>query len=114
MRAVVTGATGCIGRVLCRELTARGTTPGLAVVLVGENPASLSYVRSKNKAAHEIGMHSEQHDLPVDKRLVGLQDVRLPALRFGRSARTAIAAGVTGAAGVRFCRLVLRKGFLDN
>ena len=46
-------------------LSARGVTPGLAVVLVGENPASQSYVRSKNKAAHEIGMHSEQHDLPV-------------------------------------------------
>ncbi len=42
----------------------RGTTPGLAVVLVGENPASQSYVRGKNKAAHEIGMHSEQHNLP--------------------------------------------------
>jgi methylenetetrahydrofolate dehydrogenase (NADP+)/methenyltetrahydrofolate cyclohydrolase len=42
-----------------------GVTPGLAVVLVGENPASMSYVKSKNKAAHEIGMHSEQHSLPV-------------------------------------------------
>jgi methylenetetrahydrofolate dehydrogenase (NADP+)/methenyltetrahydrofolate cyclohydrolase len=42
-----------------------GVTPGLAVVLVGENPASMSYVKSKNKAAHEIGMHSEQHNLPV-------------------------------------------------
>jgi methylenetetrahydrofolate dehydrogenase (NADP+) / methenyltetrahydrofolate cyclohydrolase len=47
------------------DLKARGITPGLAVVLVGENPASLSYVRSKNKTAHEMGMHSEQHDLPV-------------------------------------------------
>src|SRR5512136_47267 len=46
-------------------LRARGVTPGLAVVLVGENPASQSYVRSKNKAAHEIGMHSEQHTLPA-------------------------------------------------
>ena len=41
-----------------------GVTPGLAVVLVGENPASMSYVRSKNKAAHEIGIYSEQHNLP--------------------------------------------------
>jgi methylenetetrahydrofolate dehydrogenase (NADP+)/methenyltetrahydrofolate cyclohydrolase len=47
------------------DLKARGVTPGLAVVLVGENPASLSYVRSKNRTAHEIGMYSEQHDLPV-------------------------------------------------
>jgi methylenetetrahydrofolate dehydrogenase (NADP+)/methenyltetrahydrofolate cyclohydrolase len=44
-------------------LKARGVIPGLAVVLVGEHPASQSYVRSKNRAAHEIGMHSEQHDL---------------------------------------------------
>jgi methylenetetrahydrofolate dehydrogenase (NADP+)/methenyltetrahydrofolate cyclohydrolase len=43
-----------------------GVTPGLAVVLVGENPASLSYVRNKNKAAHEIGIYSEQHNLPED------------------------------------------------
>jgi methylenetetrahydrofolate dehydrogenase (NADP+)/methenyltetrahydrofolate cyclohydrolase len=38
-------------------------TPGLAVVLVGENPASQVYVRNKNKAAHEIGIYSEQHNL---------------------------------------------------
>ncbi len=44
----------------------RGVAPGLAVVLVGENPASMSYVRSKNKAAHDIGIYSEQHDLPAD------------------------------------------------
>lgn len=46
-------------------LAAKGVTPGLAVVLVGENPASQSYVRGKNKAAHEIGMHSEQLTLPA-------------------------------------------------
>jgi methylenetetrahydrofolate dehydrogenase (NADP+) / methenyltetrahydrofolate cyclohydrolase len=43
----------------------KGVTPGLAVVLVGENPASQSYVKSKNKAAHEIGIYSEQINLPV-------------------------------------------------
>ncbi len=47
--------------VLTRE---SGITPGLAVVLVGDNPASGSYVRNKNKAAHEIGIYSEQHTLP--------------------------------------------------
>ncbi|HVO38615.1 MAG TPA: bifunctional methylenetetrahydrofolate dehydrogenase/methenyltetrahydrofolate cyclohydrolase FolD [Spirochaetia bacterium] len=50
------------GIVALKEQT--GVTPGLAVVLVGENPASQSYVRNKNKAAHEIGMYSEQHNLP--------------------------------------------------
>src|SRR3972149_3446396 len=42
-----------------------GITPGLAVVLVGENPASQSYVKSKNKDAHEIGIYSEQFHLPT-------------------------------------------------
>jgi methylenetetrahydrofolate dehydrogenase (NADP+)/methenyltetrahydrofolate cyclohydrolase len=41
-------------------------TPGLAVVLVGENPASQQYVRNKNKACHEIGIYSEQHNLPKE------------------------------------------------
>ncbi len=52
-----------------------GVTPGLAVVLVGENPASKSYVRNKNKAAHEIGIYSEQHTLPestTEKELLSL------------------------------------------
>ena len=40
--------------------------PGLAVVLVGNNPASLSYVRSKGKACEELGLHSVQIDLPAD------------------------------------------------
>jgi methylenetetrahydrofolate dehydrogenase (NADP+)/methenyltetrahydrofolate cyclohydrolase len=42
-----------------------GVVPGLAVVLVGENPASMSYVKSKNKDAHEVGIHSEQISLPA-------------------------------------------------
>lgn len=41
------------------DLTARGTVPGLAVVLVGENPASQVYVRMKGKACEQLGMHSE-------------------------------------------------------
>ncbi len=49
-----------------------GVVPGLAVVLVGENPASQTYVRNKNRAAHKIGMHSEQHTLPST---AGLSDV---------------------------------------
>ncbi len=40
------------------DLTARGTTPGLAVVLVGENPASAVYVRNKVKACADSGLHS--------------------------------------------------------
>ncbi|HET9355446.1 MAG TPA: bifunctional methylenetetrahydrofolate dehydrogenase/methenyltetrahydrofolate cyclohydrolase FolD [Sphingomicrobium sp.] len=41
-----------------------GRPPGLAVVLVGEDPASSVYVRSKGKATGEAGMHSVEHRLP--------------------------------------------------
>jgi methylenetetrahydrofolate dehydrogenase (NADP+)/methenyltetrahydrofolate cyclohydrolase len=56
-------------------LTARGITPGLAVVLVGEDPASEVYVRNKRKACVELGIHSYAHDLPVnctERRLLNL------------------------------------------
>jgi methylenetetrahydrofolate dehydrogenase (NADP+)/methenyltetrahydrofolate cyclohydrolase len=46
-------------------LRASGVTPGLAVVLLGENPASLAYVRSKDKTCREIGMHSRKIELPA-------------------------------------------------
>ncbi len=45
---------------------AGGPTPGLAVVLVGADPASQVYVRNKNKRAVEVGMNSFEHFLPVD------------------------------------------------
>ena len=48
------------------EARARSIKPGLAVVLVGADPASQVYVRSKGKAAKECGFHSEQHDLAAD------------------------------------------------
>ena len=43
-----------------------GITPGLAVVLVGEDPASQVYVRSKGKQTVEAGMNSYEHKLDVD------------------------------------------------
>ncbi len=43
-----------------------GITPGLAVVLVGEDPASEVYVRNKGKQTHECGMNSYEHKLPAD------------------------------------------------
>lgn len=42
------------------ELKARGVTPGLGVLLVGDNPASRSYVSAKEKACAEAGMYSEE------------------------------------------------------
>jgi methylenetetrahydrofolate dehydrogenase (NADP+) / methenyltetrahydrofolate cyclohydrolase len=46
-----------------RALAAQGLKPGLAVVLVGDDPASQVYVKSKSKAAKACGFHSVQHDL---------------------------------------------------
>jgi methylenetetrahydrofolate dehydrogenase (NADP+)/methenyltetrahydrofolate cyclohydrolase len=43
-----------------------GVKPGLAVVLVGEDPASQVYVSSKSRTAKECGFHSVQHTLPAD------------------------------------------------
>ncbi len=43
-----------------------GIVPGLATVLVGENPASVSYVTAKNKSCKDLGMNSKQHTLPAD------------------------------------------------
>ena len=47
-----------------RALTGRGMRPGLAVVLVGHNPASEIYVRNKVKACEELGIYSEKHTPP--------------------------------------------------
>src|SRR3979490_3055474 len=47
-----------------KAMTAAGTRPGLAVVLVGHNPASEVYVRGKVKSSQEVGLYSEQHTLP--------------------------------------------------
>jgi methylenetetrahydrofolate dehydrogenase (NADP+)/methenyltetrahydrofolate cyclohydrolase len=47
-------------------LKKKGVTPGLAVILVGEDPASQVYVRMKGKACEEAGIHSETVRLPAD------------------------------------------------
>ncbi|WP_439572840.1 bifunctional methylenetetrahydrofolate dehydrogenase/methenyltetrahydrofolate cyclohydrolase FolD [Phreatobacter sp.] len=66
------------GKAVAREVIARATTlsgafvksagrpPGLAVVLVGEDPASQVYVRNKSREAEACGFRSEQHSLPAD------------------------------------------------
>jgi len=58
-------------------LKGRGVTPGLAAVLVGENPASATYVRMKGKACDEAGLYHETIDRPADLSeadLLGLVD----------------------------------------
>ena len=46
------------------QLKAKGIVPGLAVILVGEDPASQVYVRNKEKACQEVGFYSEVYRLP--------------------------------------------------
>jgi len=64
---------------LAREVAAfvrlHGTKPGLAAVLVGDNPASQVYVRNKRKACDKVGIDSWQHELPsntTQKELLAL------------------------------------------
>ena len=49
-----------------QELKAQGLTPGLAVVIVGEDPGSVVYVRMKQKDCDEVGIFSEKHALPAE------------------------------------------------
>jgi methylenetetrahydrofolate dehydrogenase (NADP+)/methenyltetrahydrofolate cyclohydrolase len=51
-----------------RSLAARGVTPRLEVILVGDDPASRAYVGSKGKACAQIGIRSETHHLPAAVR----------------------------------------------
>ena len=46
------------------RLAAGGDRPGLAVVLVGGDPASTVYVRNKRRAAEKVGIHAYDYDLP--------------------------------------------------
>jgi methylenetetrahydrofolate dehydrogenase (NADP+)/methenyltetrahydrofolate cyclohydrolase len=55
-----------VGRHVARLKADHGITPGLAVVLVGEDPASQVYVRSKGKMTLEVGMKSVEHKLDVE------------------------------------------------
>lgn len=47
------------------QLAQTGTTPGLAVVIVGDDPASRTYVNNKKKACAEVGIYSEEYALPA-------------------------------------------------
>jgi methylenetetrahydrofolate dehydrogenase (NADP+)/methenyltetrahydrofolate cyclohydrolase len=67
------------------SLVAQGVTPGLAVVLVGNDPASRAYVRSKDKMCRELGLHSVKIELPEEttqEELLGRVDAlnRDPAI----------------------------------
>jgi len=65
-------------------LKARGITPGLAVIVVGENPASQVYVRNKVKACHDSGLHSILEKHPSSLSEAALLD-RIDALNHDAS-----------------------------
>jgi methylenetetrahydrofolate dehydrogenase (NADP+)/methenyltetrahydrofolate cyclohydrolase len=56
------------------ELAAQGKRPGLAVVLIGDDPASRAYVRSKDKKCRELGLQSVKLELPVTTTQAELLD----------------------------------------
>lgn len=57
-----------------KELKEKGVTPGLAVILVGDDPASQTYVRNKHRSCEAIGIYSEVIKLPestTEEELLG-------------------------------------------
>jgi methylenetetrahydrofolate dehydrogenase (NADP+)/methenyltetrahydrofolate cyclohydrolase len=48
------------------RLESQGIIPGLAVILVGDNPASKVYVSMKEKACRDVGIHSDEYKLPAE------------------------------------------------
>lgn len=65
-KATAEGVRKDLAIVIERLKTAHGFTPGLAVVLVGEDPASRVYVRNKAAQTVEVGMRSFEHKLPAE------------------------------------------------
>lgn len=58
--------SGAIRSEIKEEIAASGLTPGLAVILVGDDPASAVYVRNKKRACAEVGIYSESYELPAE------------------------------------------------
>ncbi|MCB1498885.1 MAG: bifunctional methylenetetrahydrofolate dehydrogenase/methenyltetrahydrofolate cyclohydrolase FolD [Bauldia sp.] len=65
-RAVASRVTGLVAEAAVRLKQEAHVVPGLAVVLVGEDPASQVYVGAKARKAEELGFHSVQHTLPAN------------------------------------------------
>jgi methylenetetrahydrofolate dehydrogenase (NADP+)/methenyltetrahydrofolate cyclohydrolase len=65
-RAVADEVVQTVKRLTGELVNAKAITPGLAVVIVGEDPASQVYVSSKSRKAKECGFHSVQHTLPAE------------------------------------------------
>jgi methylenetetrahydrofolate dehydrogenase (NADP+) / methenyltetrahydrofolate cyclohydrolase len=81
---IIDGKQVCAGiRAECKErvaeLAARGVVPGLAVVLVGADPASAVYVRNKMRACADVGIRSFRFDFPdnvdADRVIAAIEDL---------------------------------------
>src|SRR5258707_7523762 len=64
-KAFAEGLRARIGKAVAELKAKHGVTPGLAVVLVGEDPASKVYVANKAKQTVAVGMNSWEHKLPA-------------------------------------------------
>ncbi|MFN3130848.1 bifunctional methylenetetrahydrofolate dehydrogenase/methenyltetrahydrofolate cyclohydrolase FolD [Roseibium sp.] len=65
-KAIAESVRGEITERAAKLLSETGRRPGLAVILVGEDPASQVYVRNKDRAAEACGFHSVKHTMPAD------------------------------------------------
>ena len=74
-KAFAAGLRERVGVAVAKLTAEHGLVPGLAVVLVGENPASAVYVRNKSKQTVEVGMASFKHDLPAETGQAELLDL---------------------------------------
>ena len=74
-KAFAAGLRGRVAEAVASLKAEHGLVPGLAVVLVGENPASEIYVRNKAKQTVEVGMASFKHDLSVETSQAELLDL---------------------------------------
>ncbi len=74
-KAFAAALRGQVGAAVPAFIEAKGRKPGLAVVLVGDDPASQIYVRAKIKAAGEAGMESFEHQLPGSSSQAELVDL---------------------------------------
>ncbi|MBZ0161876.1 MAG: bifunctional methylenetetrahydrofolate dehydrogenase/methenyltetrahydrofolate cyclohydrolase [Notoacmeibacter sp.] len=74
-KAVAADVVETVKQATAKLLADKGVVPGLAVVIVGEDPASQIYVSSKSKMAKECGFHSVQHTLAAETREDTLLDL---------------------------------------
>ncbi len=74
-KAIASQVRGEIADGVQRLIEQTGVTPGLAVIIVGDNPASQVYVRNKKRACEEVGMYSEVYELPATTTQAELTDL---------------------------------------